>query len=358
MKLGVDIKWMIGNYRGMGRFARQLISPVKSAVIALCPHGITTTEWPCVSQGRGFFPWWEQVELPRLCQREQLDFLLCPYNTGPLNSLGSTRAIAVIHDLMFMQQWSNLSPSISLYQNLGRLYRRQIVPAFVRRADTILTVSHFTKVELVEKFGITDKNIHVIPNAIADNWFEQPLPFHSRKPYLFTVSGESPNKNVLGLLKAFALVLPKLGPDARLKVAGIKSTFHPRFQMVAKELRIADRVDLLGYVSVDQLRLLYREARAFIFASLFEGFGIPLLEAMASGSPIASSNSTSMPEVIGDCGLMFDPRSIDDMAYKICLIWQDSPDKNARVLAGIERARGYSESQVTQSMSMFWGNLS
>jgi glycosyltransferase involved in cell wall biosynthesis len=358
MRLGVDASWMVGNYRGMGRFARQLIAPVSNDVVALTPRGISTNDWPCVSGGRAFFPWWEQVELPRLCRSERLDFLLCPYNSGPLTSVGSTRLIAVIHDLIYLQPWSVLPPSISAYQTLGRLYRRQVVPAFARRADTILTVSHFTKGELVERFGLPEEDVHVIPNAIADSWFEQPLPLPFRKPYFFTVAGEPPSKNVRGLLKGFALALPELGSEARLKIAGVKAGYHKAFMQLAVELGIAEQVDLLGYVSVEELRQHYREARAFVFASLFEGFGIPLLEAMASGTPVACSNTTSMPEVVGDCGLMFDPRSTEDMAHKLRLVWDDTPEREARAMAAVERARGFSESAVSQRMSAFWSGLS
>ncbi len=358
MKLGVDIKWMVGNYRGMGRFARQLIAPVNSEVVALAPKGITTNDWPCVSHGMGFFPWWEQVELPRLCRSERLDFLLCPYNSGPVTSVGSTRVIAVIHDLIYLQPWSVLPPSISAYQTLGRLYRRQVVPTFARSADTILTVSHFTKIELVERFGLTEDNVHVIPNAIPDCWFQPPLSMQSRKPYFFTVAGEPPSKNVHGLLRGFALALPSLGQEATLVIAGVKPAHHASFIQLATELGVADRVELLNYVSVDELRQYYREARAFVFASLFEGFGIPLLEAMACGTPVACSNTTSMPEVVGDCALMFDPRSADDIAHKLGLAWKETPERAARTLAAIERARGFSESTVAQTISTFWSKLS
>lgn len=357
MRLGVDASWMVGNYRGMGSFARQLVAPVSKNVVALTPHGISTNDWACASGGSGFFPWWEQVELPRLCRSERLDFLLCPYNSGPLTSVGSTRLIAVIHDLIYLQPWSVLPPSISVYQTLGRLYRRQVVPAFARRADTILTVSHFTKGELVDRFGLAEENIHVIPNAIADSWFKVPLPLSSRKPYFFTVAGEPPSKNVRGLLKAFALALPNVGPEARLKIAGVKADYHGSFIQLAVELGVADQVDLLGYVSVEELRQYYREARAFVFASLFEGFGIPLLEAMASGTPVACSNTTSMPEVVGDCGLMFDPKSAEDMADKLRLVWADTQERETRVMAAVERAKSFSVSAVSQYMTAFWSRL-
>lgn len=358
MKLGVDITWMVGNYRGMGRFARHLVAPVRDSVLGLAPDDITTTEWPCVSGGRGFFPWWEQVELPRLCEAQKLDYLLCPYNTGPLRSVGGTRLIAVIHDLIYLRSWRELPSSPSLYQTAGRIYRRHVVPRLARRADVVLTVSRFTQRELVERFGLPERDVHVIPNSIPDNWFVAPLSQADRQPYLFTVAGEVPSKNVDRLLQAFALARPALDDDAELRIAGIKPAHHEYFLQRAAGLGLAGHVQLLGYVSEPELMLHYRQARAFVFASLFEGFGIPLLEAMASGTPVACSNSTSMPEIVGECGLLFDPYSIDDIAGQIRRIWTDSTRFEALVRAGMGRARTFSESSVGPSIRDFWERLS
>ena len=358
MRLGVDIRWMLGRYRGMGRFSRQLIAPVHSSVVALAPNGINSSEWPCISQGRGFFPWWEQKVLPNICRQEKLDFLLCPYNTGPLTSLGTTRSIAVIHDLIFMQPWSVLPPSMSIYQTLGRIYRRKIVPEFAKRADIILTVSNFTKCQLIESVGLCGEQIHVIPNAISDSWLEPTLSIESRKPYIFSVAGEAPSKNVSGLLQAFSISLPKVADDISLKIAGIKSKYHKVFKQQAENLGIANRVELLGFLSDDELRNYYKEARLFVFASLFEGFGIPLLEAMACGTPIACSNTTSMPEVIGSCGVTFDPSSAEDISEKICFLWNSKKQSALVSESGVVRVRNYSESAIAHSMDSFWRQLS
>jgi len=358
MKLGVDITWMVGNYRGMGRFGRQLIAPVGGSVVGLAPNGVTADEWPCVSEGHGFFPWWEQVELPRLCETQKLDFLLCPYNTGPLRSTGSTRLVAVIHDLIFMQSWRALPAPKSLYQTAGRVYRRQVVPRLARRADVVMTVSRFTQRELVEKFGLSEQDVHVIPNSLPDDWFAPPLSQADRESYLFTVAGEVPSKNVDRLLQAFALARPKLDEDVKLRIAGIKLPYHEHFLQRASSLGLAGCVELLGYVSEAELKQHYRQARAFVFASLFEGFGIPLLEAMASGTPVACSNSTSMPEIVGGCGLLFDPYSIGDLAGQICKVWDDGASREAMVRDGINRARTFSESSVKPVIRDFWGKLS
>ncbi|MCO1403313.1 glycosyltransferase family 4 protein [Burkholderia multivorans] len=358
VKLGVDITWMVGNYRGMGRFARQLVAPVRTSVVGLAPSGVSADEWPCVSEGRGFFPWWEQVELPRLCREQKLDYLLCPYNTGPVRSTGSTRLIAVIHDLIYMKPWSELPPARSLYQTVGRVYRRHVVPQLARRADVVLTVSRFTQRELVETFGLRKADVHVIPCMISDDWFAVPLSRAQRRPYLFTVAGEVPSKNVDRLLQAFAIAKPALGDDASLKIAGIKSEHHAYFLARADALGLAAAVELLGYVSREELREQYRHARAFVFASLFEGFGIPLLEAMASGTPVACSNTTSMPEIVGECALQFDPYSVEDMAEQIRNVWSDDARFQIAAGAGMDRARTFSESAVRPSIQDFWARLS
>ena len=358
MKLGVDISWMVGQYRGMGRFGRQLIAPVSDQVVALAPDGVTTSDWPCVSRGRGFFPWWEQVELPRLCRSEQLDYLLCPYNTGPVRSLGSTRTIAVIHDLIFMEPWSTLPPSRSPYQLLGRLYRRSVVPAFARRAETVVTVSHYSKSRLVEAFGFNAADIHVIPNAISEDWFRPPVPLEQRSNYLFTVAGEQPSKNVPRLLKAFARSRLWAEDGAELRVAGIKPARHADFHVQCCELGIEGHVRFIGFVTDDELIELYRNARGFVFASTFEGFGIPLLEAMASGTPVASSNTTSMPEVVGPDALMFDPFDIDQIAMSLRQLWASDNACEVRAIAAVARAKGFSQSAVRQQISEFWSKFS
>ena len=354
MKIGIDASWMVGNYRGMGRFARQLIDPIRNEIVALVPKRIKVDEWPYVNGGNGFFPWWEQIEIPRLCFKEDLDILLSPYNTGPLTSIGKTKSIAVVHDLIFMQPWSILPPSLSPFQTLGRVYRRSVVPTFAKRSDTIITVSHFTKNELMDKFKISENKIHVIPNSISEDWFIPPIPLESRKPYIFTVAGESPSKNVMRLLEAFSIALPKLGKNISLKIAGIKSNYQRNFQLKAIKLGIGDHVEFLGFVSDHELRQLYREAKGFVFASLFEGFGIPLLEAMASGTPIACSNTTSIPEVVGESAFFFNPISKEEIAVQIIKLCESNEVLESKSKSALIRVQSFSESNVSQRIDFFW----
>lgn len=357
MKIGVDVRWMVNNYRGMGRFARQFIHPIKSSVLALSPAGFSVSEWPAASRGMAFFPWWEQMVLPGMSRDFGLDYLICPYNTGPLMPVAPTQLIVVVHDLIFMQSWLKLPPSVSLYQTLGRVYRRAVVPRVVRQAEIIVTVSEYTRTQLIDCFGLDDAKIVVIPNSIKMEWLNPALPLASRKPYVFTVAGEPESKNVRRLLKAFSLMIRELDEPIGLKVAGIRPPFHHRFRRFADEFGVSAYVEFLGYVSNSELVDLYRNARMFVFASTFEGFGIPVLEAMASGTPLVCSNTTSIPEVAGDCAYYFDPYDVENMAMRMSERWTGLGASCINVEKGLARAVEFSDNAVMKKLNDFWREL-
>ncbi|MEZ8382421.1 glycosyltransferase family 4 protein [Vibrio splendidus] len=353
MKLGIDIRWMVNNHRGMGRFAEFLIKPVEDKIIAFAPNNIDSSNYKVVKKGNSFFPWWEQCILPLLSRKEKIDYLILPYNTGPIFGCGEAKRIVVIHDLIFMCSKDELPLSMSFYQILGRYYRRFVVPRVAKKANIIVTVSEYTKKELMEKLNVSENKIKVIPNSIQNEWFSERMPLSERKPYLFTVAGEAPSKNVSNLLKAFSLARGNIDGNIKLRIAGIKVAHHAVFIAQTKTLGIENHVEFLGFVSDKALQQQYREAQAFVFASLFEGFGIPLLEAMASGTPVICSNSTSLPEVVGDSALLFNPRDVSDIANKIVNIFSDD-DSGRMVDHAYLRACKFSEDAVNRKIKTFW----
>ncbi|MDO6527442.1 glycosyltransferase family 1 protein [Motilimonas sp. 1_MG-2023] len=359
MHVGVDVRWMLGKVRGMGRYATQLIAPVRASCTGLAPTGSEVKNMASVCKGNSFFPWWEQVVLPKLAKSHSFDFLICPYNTAPLIKPANTKLILVVHDLIFLRSFKELPLSVSVYQTLGRLYRRAIVPRVVKNADVLLTVSEFTKQELVERFKLDAHKVQVIPNAISDDWLRlAPLPTVLRKPYLFTVTGEAPSKNVIRLIEAFALAKQSFSDNYSLKIAGIKKEHHSQFIARAVSLRVANDVEFLGFISNEELQCLYREATGFIFASLFEGFGIPLIEAMAAGTPVCCSNTTSLPEVVGNAALLFDPKSVEEMAMSInTLLAYEEGERLENIQQGRLRVQSFVESSVNKQMTDFWRRL-
>lgn len=360
MTLGVDARWMVGQYRGMGRYAHALIEPVATKVLALLPRSYPNSGYPTLQAGSSFFPYWEQVVLPRLCTSHDVAELLCPYNTAPLNVPPSTQLTLVVHDLIYLESWPRLPPSVSVHQTLGRVYRRWVVPRVVGRAARLVTVSEYTRDQISKCFSIPRQNIHVIPNSLDDGWYvDAPLPWTQRQPYLLAVAGEAPSKNLPALIRAFAAFRRAAGRTAvesRLRIVGIKPAHQRHFQRIADTAGVGQWTDFESFVDEPTLQRLYREAWLFVMPSLYEGFGIPLLEAMASGTPVVCSNTTSLPEVVGDAAWLFNPRDVDDMAAQLQAAWIDQRGRGERARHGLVRARQYSRAAVAETIAAFWGS--
>lgn len=356
MRLAMDARLMVGQHRGMGHFARALIEPVRDQVTAMLPAGQRTDEWPCVGKGADFYPWWEQRVLPALAARHGATHLLCPYNTAPLGKAKGMKKIVVLHDLIFLRPFAELPASPSLHQNLGRVYRRWIAPRAARAADWIVTVSEFSRAELCERFGLAPDRVRVLPNSIEAEWFAPaPLPDGARHPYLFSVSGEAPSKNLPALLRAFARLRedrPDL--DVALRVAGIGAAHHGRFARLARKLGVGEAVRFEPFLATDTLRRLYREAWAFVLPSLHEGFGIPILEAMASGTPVACGRVGALPEVADRAASYFDPGDPAHMASVLAGVIEDRAARERSIHLGLERAARFRRDRVSPAIAAFW----
>lgn len=359
--LAVDARWMVGNYRGMGHYARSLVDPVAREITALLPLGSPPSPYLSIFKGNNFFPWWEQITLPRLCAEYGVTRLLCPYNSAPTRLQASTDMLLVVHDLIYMEPWSSLGPSVSAYQTFGRIYRRYIVPRAIKRATHLIAVSEYTRNQLSQQFSIPENDISIIPNSLGEDWYlDKPLSLDCRLPYLLTVTGEAPSKNLGALIRSFSKFRSQLGPqvqDISLRIVGIKLEYQPHFMRLAESLGVGANINFELFLNESRLRELYREAWLFVMPSLYEGFGIPVLEAMASGTPVVCSNTTSLPELVGDAGWLFDPRDLNDMAEKLFYAWTDSNGRSERSLLGMDRAQYYRRTNVEHLISNFWNSL-
>jgi len=356
LRLAVDARLMVGHPRGMGQYARAILEPVKENVIALLPKNQATNDWHCFSKGLSFFPLWEQVTLPKMVLKLKSEALFCPANTAPISEIKSTKKIVVIHDLIYLQNLSSLPLSASTYQNLGRLYRRIVVPNVIKTADVILTVSEYTRNSIVERFGVPEKKIFVIPNGLNESWFGiEPLIESKRSPYILAVSGEAPSKNLRMLLSVFSqLIEENAVENLVLRVVGISPKFRNRFEKQIEEGKLRNRVVFEHFLSQADLQNLYRYAKLFVMPSLYEGFGIPLIEAMACGTPIASSGTTSMPEVLGGNGWLFDPRDLKDMKNTILEALVDKDAREKKIEKAYDHVTRYRLSKVQNESKEFW----
>ena len=361
MKLAVDARWMNFGCRGMGRHAYSLVSPVSEKIVGLLPRNSPPIDIPSIFSGPNSYALWEQLWLPLLCKREEISHVLCPYNTAPVFLSPSTSLILVVHDLIFLSPWSEIPPSHSLRQELGRLYRKALLPHVIGRASRIITVSNYSRDLIAQTFKLNPADIAVIPNSLNAEWFvSEPLPLCSRTPYILTVTGDAPSKNLSSLIHAFSILKNSLGSafhGLKLRVVGVKPGSQPHFASLAMKYGVSPSVLFEGYIDQYSLIDLYRKSLLFVLPSLSEGFGIPIIEAMASGTPVACSGTTSLPEILGDCGWYFDPRSPRLIAKTMAIALTDHQQQDKHIQAALLRAQQYSQASVARQVHHFWDTL-
>ena len=276
---------------------------------------------------------WEQFALP-LKSRGRL--LWSPGNTGPL---AVRRQVVTVHDATFAD-----TPEC-----FGRAFRAWydfLIPRLARRVRKVMTVSEFSRRRLAEVTGVAAEDIAVVPNGVdarfapADDDAVARVreAFGLAGPYVLTLGSVEPRKNLATLLRAWKLVAAKRD-DLTLAVAG-----GANLSIFSGEMReeLPPRVKRLGYVDDALLPALYAGCAAFVFPSLYEGFGLPPLEAMACGAAVVSSDATALPEVIGpDAALFVDPRDAHEMAAATSHVCDDAALRERLASAGRARAASY-----------------
>jgi len=235
-------------------------------------------------------------------------------------------------------------------KDLSDWYRKRL-PASCREATQIITLSEFSRSTMVERYGVAPEKIHAIPLAVGDEFLfskdEAALKavrskYNLPAQYAFYPANTWPHKNHIALLKALRLLRAKYSNQLPCVFTGVARGGHEAFLEAAKELDLAGQVRLLGHVEKRDMPLLYRGASILIFPSLFEGFGLPLLEAMASECPVVCSSAASIPEVVGDAALLFDPHDPEAIADTMHQVLSDGGLRRALVQAGRERCGQFS----------------
>lgn len=243
------------------------------------------------------------------------DFTLPPTWTAP--------SVLTVHDLAFLTVPDCAYPTL-------RVYLETVVPRSARNADHIIAVSHSTRRDVINRFGIAPEKVTTVYEAAGPEFYPETTErvelalreIGVDRPYILAVGTLEPRKNYARLFDAYARVL-ELGAHQDLVVAGRPGwMFQPALDRIAA-LGISDHVRIVQ-PDDSQLRALYSAADAFVYPSLYEGFGIPVLEALACGAPVACSRTSSLPEVLGDAGLCFDPRSVEEIAHVILRLLGDT----------------------------------
>lgn len=375
MVIAFDARYSVGPYRGMGHFARQLMKHSPMPFLSLLSKGqsddiercSSTAAGPAeaatslaVARGLGIYPLWEQRTLPEICANHDVDILVCPYNTAPIRLRSETTLVLVVHDLIFMEPFSRLKPSASIYQNLGRLYRRLIVPRAVQRADVLVTCSEYSRQRISVMFGVAKNRILVLPSASAarPTTVKSGVQLPSRVaglPFVLFVGGDAPSKNAENAIRAFELFCQRSqATDHCLVVLGVPEKRRERLRSIIASKPASKRVVFLDYVEHLTLRKLYQEASVVFFPSLYEGFGIPALDAMAAGTPVVCSDRTSLPEIVGQAGRLVDPESISDMADALEDVLMDRRLGERMRDQGLIECRRYSPGKIELAAEAVW----
>lgn len=281
---------------------------------------------------------WTHVGLSGEMLRHSPDVLFVPSHVLPLVS--PRRTVVVVYDV-----GHRIFPSA--YRPLDRLYQEWSIRRHVRMASEILTISEAAKHDLVQMFGVDGKRVSVAPPAV-DAQFAPPSAarmaavreqYGLPKEYLLHVGTLKPRKNLPRLVEAFARA--DLRPEVILVLAGQVEWGKGDIEQAIAAAGVRDRVRLLNYPSDDELPALYGGALGVAVVSLHEGFGMPALEAMACGAPVIASNRGSLPEVVGNCGVLVDPLRVPSIADGISRLANDEPLRQDLGRRGAERARTF-----------------
>lgn len=239
-------------------------------------------------------------------------------------------SVFTIHDLSHIRCPENRKPAISLYY-------ATVMKRASSRAHLILTVSEFTRKQIVDWCGVPAERAVNVSCGVDPAYQPGGERFSSEFPYLLSVSNRRPHKNEMRLVEGFAKA--SLDPRLHLLFTGDPT---PELLRWIEVQQVSSRVAFLGMVAEEKLPSVYRSAQAVVLASLYEGFGLPVLEGMACGVPVITSNVTAMPEVAGDAALLVDPRSVEEISQALEKITQDSVLCRQLVAKGVCRAAQFS----------------
>ena len=302
--------------------------------------------------GESFYPVWEQITLPRAAKKYNLDILHCTSNTAPI--FCNIPLVLTLHDIIFLEPRDKNNKS--LYQNMGWLYRRKVVPKILEKCHRIITVSNFEEQNIIKKLNIPQKRMAMIYNGYNE-WFK-PLrdvadiyKSYIEKPgYFFFLGNTDPKKNTERTLIAYSRYLEQSTVKRKLLMADLDKAYLDSIIERNHIENIREQIVIPGYIVNSDLPYIYNSAFAFLYTSLRESFGIPLLEAMACGTPVITSNTSSMPEIGGNEAILINPESPEEITEKMLRLENDEVYYNQQKKIGLKRSSLFSWRKTAEQL--------
>ncbi len=298
------------------------------------------------------YPLWEQIALPHAAKKYKVDMLHCTSNTAPI--MCDIPLVLTLHDIIFLEP--KQSDNKSTYQNLGRVYRRFVVPKILDKCKKIITVSQFECNRIGDFLKLPKDRIIAVYNGYNTHF----KPIDDNKPivskyidaekYIFFLGNTDPKKNVPGTLKAYSIYLSKSKEKFPLLLADINPTVLDSILKEEGIEEIRSFIHVPGYIKNSDLPAIYSGADIFLYTSFRESFGIPLLEAMACGTPVITGDSSALPEIAGDGALMVDVSDSQKIAEKMMQLESDKTLYNNQVKYGLERVKNFSWNNTAKEL--------
>jgi len=282
---------------------------------------------------------WDYFLLPKALRKHQLDVVIFPKNVVPF--FVDAKSIIVVHDLAYFM------PELNAYSLIDTIYMKHMIKSSLKRADGVISVSQNTKSDIIKLIGTDENKIKIVYEA-ADSKYKKTIDIIKLKEikakyklcdkFIFYSGSLSPRKNMVRFLLAYDKIKAKI--PHKLVLTGGRSWNDRNVREIINQM--GESVIKLGYVNDEDMPFVYNLADLFVYPSLYEGFGLPPLEAMACGCPVITSNTSSIPEVVGDAGVMVDPHDVDELAKAMYEVLTNYDLRESMVKKGLERARKFS----------------
>ena len=300
------------------------------------------------------YPLWEQWALPQAAKKAKVDILHCTSNTAPIWC--DIPLVLTLHDIIFLEPRDKQNKS--LYQNLGWFYRRLDVPRILDKCQRIITVSNYEMENIINKLNIPRERMAMIYNGYNEwvrpiNNCDLPKAISQKltaNDYFFFLGNTDPKKNTERTLVAYSKYLSQSSIKRKLLMADLDTNYLNDIITRNGIENIREKIVIPGYIVNSDLPFIYNNAFAFLYTSLRERFGIPLLEAMACGTPVITSNTSSMPEIGGADAILVNPESSDEIASMMLRLETNESFYQKQKTIGLERAKLFSWKKTTEQL--------
>lgn len=369
-KIGIDARMYGYAQTGIGNYIRHLIGFIfefdkkNNYVIFLLPEEYDNFKVPNnrikkVKIYSKWYSWKEQLFFPFEIYKENLDLMHFTHFNSPVLYFG--RSLVTIHDITPF-----FFPGHKMKSLLRRIGFRAVFYSSVKKASRVVAVSENTKKDITEHFKLDREKIDVVYEGVDEQFSAKKDPqkiqqlrnkHGLKKPFIFYTGVWRNHKNLVGLIKAFSIIKKGYGMDYDLVLGGNEDPYYPEVRKTWQDLGLDEYIKRIGFISQEELPTFYNAASLFVIPSFYEGFGLIGLESFASGTPVVSSNKTSLPEILGDAAIYFNPYDHKEMAEKMKLVLTDKKLYNSLIEKGIKQSERYSWKKMGERTLKIYKNI-